>query len=73
MGAAACAVCCAGPILAFLAAAGVFTAAGVAPFGIFGLLVLVPAVAWFVRRRRRATVCAVPATGPVAVTISDRP
>lgn len=72
VGAAACAACCAGPILAFLAAAGVFTTAGVALFGVFGFLVLVPAVAWFVRRRRRATAC-VSAAAPVALTISDRP
>jgi Flp pilus assembly protein TadB len=64
MGAAACAACCAGPILAFLVAAGVFTAVGVAVFGVFGLLVLVPAAAWSMRRRRRATVCTAPAAAP---------
>ena len=53
MGATACAACCAGPILAFLAAAGVFTAAGVALFGVFGL---VPVVAWYVRPRRATAV-----------------
>lgn len=73
VGAAACAACCAGPILAFLAAAGMFTAAGVALFGVFGLVVLVPAVAWHLRRRRRTTACTAPTAGPVAVELGNRP
>lgn len=72
MGAAACAACCAGPILAFLAATGVFTAAGVALFGVLGLLVLVPAVAWYARRRRRPTECAAPVAGAVPVQLGRR-
>lgn len=60
VGAAACAACCAGPILGVLAAAGVLTATGVALFGFVGLLVLVPAAGWYLRRRRQATACAAP-------------
>ena len=43
-GVAACAVCCAGPILGFLAAIGIGTALGVAVFGIAGLLIAMLAV-----------------------------
>ncbi len=58
VGAAACAVCCAGPILGFLAAIGVGTAAGFARFGVVGLLsALTVGVAMYVRRRRRSTAC----------------
>jgi hypothetical protein len=67
VGAAACAVCCAGPILGFFAAIGLGTAVGVAVFGVGGLavalLVLVPTV----RRRRRQDACAAPETTPVTV------
>lgn len=38
IGGAACAACCVGPILGFLAAAGVFTVAGAATFGAVGPL-----------------------------------
>ena len=57
-GAAACAVCCAGPIVGFLAAIGLGTALGVAVFGAIGLVVA--ALATFTvlqRRRRRANAC----------------
>ena len=66
IGAAACAVCCAGPILGFLAAIGLGTAAGFAVFGV-SALVVGAAIASFVivRRRRRAASCA-----PVAVEAS---
>lgn len=58
VGAAACAVCCAGPILGFLAAIGLGTAAGVATFGLLALVVGVAVAAFvIVRRRRRSTVC----------------
>ena len=53
LAATACAACCAGPILGFLAATGLFTLAGLAAFGVVGLLAFIPAVAWWARRRRR--------------------
>jgi hypothetical protein len=60
VGAAACAACCAGPILGFLAAIGLGTAAGFALFGTtalaFGAIAIVIVLR---RRRRRATSCAV--------------
>lgn len=77
IGAAACAACCAGPILGVLAAVGLGTAAGLALFGA-AALVLGAVVAGFVvlrrrrRRGRRARVCAVPgasAPAPVPVTL----
>lgn len=60
VGAAACAACCAVPILAFLATIGLTTAVGAAGFGLPGLAVLVPGGLWSLRRRRRQTACAVP-------------
>jgi hypothetical protein len=67
-GAAACAGCCAGPILGFLAAAGLVTSAGFAMFGALGVLVAVPAGLVFADRRRRRLASAVP-DGPVPVTL----
>lgn len=59
VGAAACAVCCAGPILGFLAAVGLGTVVGFALFGLVGLSVAVIVGVVFLRRRqRRATACA---------------
>lgn len=56
VGAAACAACCAGPIVGFLAAIGIGTAAGFALFGSLALLVGVAVTAFvLLRRRRRAT------------------
>ena len=52
-GAAACAVCCAGPILGFLAAIGLGTAIGVALFGSIALVAGIAAAAVVLRRRRR--------------------
>lgn len=75
VGAAACAVCCAGPILGFLAAIGLGTAAGFAAFGV-SALVVGSAIAAFVivrrRRRRRATSCAPVAVEPSPVELSVR-
>lgn len=71
IGVAACAACCAGPIVGFVAATGLFTLAGVTTFGAAGLLVLVPAGLWW-QRRRRAAPCAAP-NGPVPVEIGRRP
>lgn len=70
VGAAACAACCAGPILGFLAAIGLTTAAGVAVFGIVGLVLLVPGTLWLLRRQRQ-TACAVP-SAPVPVELGRR-
>jgi len=52
-GVAACAVCCAGPVLAILGAVGLGTLAGVATFGVIGLLIALLAVPVLVGRRRR--------------------
>ncbi len=70
VGVAACAVCCAGPILGVLAAIGLGTAAGVAMFGIAALLIGAFAVG-VVMFRRRATSCAPVAAEAVSVTLSD--
>ena len=64
VGVAACAVCCAGPILAFLGAVGLATVAGVAIFGLVGVLIALLAAPVIIRRRRRR--CTAP-TGPVPV------
>ena len=74
VGAAACAVCCAGPIVGFLAAIGLGTAAGFALFGAIAVVIgafLVTVV--LVRRRRRAVGCApADATASVPVTVGSR-
>lgn len=70
VGAIACAACCAGPILGFLAAIGFGTAAGFALFGtaaiVFGAVAIVVVLR---RKRRRAATCAA-VSGPVAVELS---
>lgn len=59
VGAVACAACCAGPILGFLAAIGLGTAAGFALFGTAALAVgALTTVIVLRRRRRRANTCA---------------
>lgn len=64
-GAAACAACCAGPILGFLAATGIASVLGAVVFGAVGLLVvLAVAAVVYLRRRREAQRCA-PVTGAV--------
>ena len=50
---AACAMCCAGPILAVLGAIGLGTVLGVVAFGAAGLLVALLVVPVGLRRRRR--------------------
>jgi hypothetical protein len=67
IGAAACAVCCAGPILGLLAAIGLGTAAGFALFGVLALPIAVATgVVLYFRRRRRRTTCA---SGPEVVQV----
>ena len=78
-GAAACAVCCAPPILALLGIAGAgltATVATVAFAGVaFGLVVLAATLLglWARSRRARMSTAACSDEGPVAVTISARP
>ena len=58
VGAAACAVCCTGPILGFLAAIGLGTVVGFALFGVLGVaFTAVIGVVLYRHRRRRATAC----------------
>lgn len=65
-GAAACAVCCAGPIVGFFAAIGLGTVLGVAVFGAVGLLITaVGVIVLMRRRRRRSTACAIVPEQPV--------
>jgi mercuric ion transport protein len=70
VGVAACAVCCAGPILGVLAAIGLGTAAGVALFGTAALLIGALAVTVVMIRRRRATTCTPANAEPVPVELS---
>lgn len=72
VGAAACAVCCAGPILGVLAAIGLGSAAGFALFGVGALVtgaLAVVLVAARRRRRGRANICA-SAVEPVPVELT---
>ena len=66
VGVAACAVCCAGPILGFLAAIGLGTVLGVAVFGIIGVVIALLAIPVLLRRRRRRRRCAPPTAVSVA-------
>jgi hypothetical protein len=72
VGVAACAVCCAGPILAVLAAIGFGTAAGFALLGIVAIVIGALLIALvLVRRRRRAAACAateIPETVSIELT-----
>lgn len=67
--AAACAVCCAGPILGILAAIGLTTAASVAVFGLIGLAIAALAIPVIVRRRSRTTTGCATVTEPVIVML----
>lgn len=64
-GAAACAACCAGPIVGFLTATGIASLLGAVVFGTVGMLVVLAVVAMLDRRRRRRTRPCPPTTGPV--------
>ena len=73
VGTIACAACCAGPILGFLAAIGFGTVAGFARFGTAAITVGTLAIVVVLRRRRRrATTCAA-VTGGVAIEMSRVP
>ena len=69
VGVAACAACCAGPILGFLAAIGLGTAAGIALFGTVALLVGAAAVIFVLVRRRGRTASCQPADAHVPVAV----
>jgi len=58
VGAAACAMCCAGPILGVLVAIGLGTAAGFVLFGTFAIVLGATVVAFVLLRRRRVAACA---------------
>jgi mercuric ion transport protein len=70
IGVAACAVCCAGPILGFLAAIGIGTFIGVAMFGAVGLAIALLAIVPIARRRRAAASCETSET--IAVSIGRK-
>ncbi len=70
VGATACIACCAGPIIGFLAAIGIGTAAGFAMFGAISLVIGALAVAYVVRRRRRRVVTGGASPTTVAVGMS---
>ena len=69
VGVAACAVCCAGPILGVLAAIGVSTGAGYAFFGLGAVIVGVAVAVLVVLRRRHRTV----STPVELVSLGKRP
>jgi mercuric ion transport protein len=66
VGVAACAVCCAGPILGVLAAIGLGTTVGFALFGTIAIVLAAAITVMVVIRRRRPHPCA--PTEPTAVT-----
>jgi hypothetical protein len=72
VGVAACAVCCAGPILGVLAAIGLGTVAGFALFGVVVIMIGALLIALvIVRRRRRVAACAateIPETVSIELT-----
>lgn len=68
VGIAACAACCAGPILGVLAAIGLGTAAGVALFGVVAVVIGAVAAGIVLVRRRRKSACS-PADPSVAVQV----
>jgi hypothetical protein len=60
LGAAACAACCAGPVLATLSAIGIASAAGYLAAGSVAIAVGIVVAIGVVARRRRRTTCAPP-------------
>ena len=71
VGAVACAACCAGPILALLAAIGLGTAAGFALFGTLAVVIGIVVALLVILRRRRRTDCSPVEAEPVPVTLGD--
>jgi len=69
IGAAACAVCCAGPILGVLAGIGLGTAAGFALFGTIAIAAGAAVAGFVLVRRRRRRVAWTPTESPVAVAV----
>ena len=65
VGAAACAACCAGPILGFVAATGIASALGAVAFGVVGLVAVLAVAGVLLRRRRRKAGRCAPAAGAV--------
>jgi hypothetical protein len=65
VGAAACAACCAGPILGFVAATGIASVLGAVVFGVAGLAVVLAVAAVLYRRRRRKARHCAPRAGAV--------
>lgn len=69
VGAAACAVCCAGPILGFLAAIGLGTVLGVAVFGSVAIVVGAIAFVMLLRKRRQPAMdCVTSNEQPIELT-----
>jgi mercuric ion transport protein len=74
IGAAACAVCCAGPILGVLAAVGLGTAAGLAIFGTAAVVIGIAVIGFVVvRRRRRSAGCGRAASTTAQVELGTTP
>jgi Na+/melibiose symporter-like transporter len=71
VGVAACAVCCAGPILGVLSAIGLGSAAGFALFGSIALVIGAAVAAFVVLRRRRRFASPVPAEGSAPPTLVE--
>jgi hypothetical protein len=73
VGAAACAACCAGPILAFLGGLSFAGLASTLLIGTLGLAVFVASgTGYLLVRRRRQTPCATPSTEAVSVAAPTR-
>ena len=67
IGAAACAACCAGPLLTFLAGAGIASLLGAVVFGVAGLVAVLAIAAVVVLRRLRRSRRCTPAAAPVSL------
>jgi len=72
VGAAACAACCAGPILGFLAATGIASALGAVVFGVVGLIVVLAIAAGLLLLRRHRAARCTPTSGPVTLDAPQR-
>lgn len=73
IGAAACAACCAAPILAILGGATIVGVAGTLFVGVASLLVAVVAAVAYVVVRRRRSIAHTAENTPVPVTFSTQP